>query len=144
MIAPTANAAVKPSTSANGAWQPAGGDRVPRSATLRSSPGRDAERAADLLRRVDQPGGEARHRGGHARQSCDRLHEREPDAHGDQQEVGQQIVEVRASDRDLREVHEPGRERVDMPTTSTGLTPTRVTSCAAIPDVTIAVPATAR
>ena len=56
---------------------------------------------------------------------------------------GQQVGEVRAADGDLGEVDEAGRQ-VAIPTTSTGLTPIRVTSCAARADQKIAVPATAR
>ena len=62
----------------------------------------------------------------------------------DEQEAGQEVVEVRAADRDLREVHEPCGQAPSSRPTSTGLTPSRVTSWAATADQRIAVPATAR
>ena len=63
-----------------------------RSARSRWSRGRDAERTADLLRGVDQPGGQPGLGGLHARESRDRdRHEREPDADPDEQEARQQV-----------------------------------------------------
>ena len=143
MIAPTMNADVKPSTSASGTAIPCG-DGVLGARRRDRGERRDAERAADLLRGVDQ----ARRQPGLGRldpgQRGDRdRHEREPDPDPDQQEAGQQVADVGAADRHLREVQQ-ARGQHAIPTTSTGFTPTRVTSCAATADQMIAVPATAR
>src|SRR5829696_7976973 len=74
----------------------------PRARDRRES--RDSERAADLLRRVDQARGEPRLRGLDTGQSRDRdRNEGEADAKPDQEEPEQQISDVRAADRDLRE-----------------------------------------
>ena len=103
-------AASKPSVSATGSAEPVavassvrdGGDRREHS---------DAERASDLLRRVDQPGGEAGLGVAHSGQRGDRdRHEREAQSDRDQEEAGQQVGRVRAVDRDLCEVDEPGGE----------------------------------
>src|SRR6266511_802923 len=67
--------------------------------------------AADLLARVDEPGREPRVLAGDAGQSGDRHgDEREPEPDADQQETGQEVAEVGAVRRDLREVREAAAE----------------------------------
>jgi len=74
--------------------------------------GRDAERSADLLRRVDQTGCEPSLGGLHAGEGRDRdRHEGETDSNSGQEEARQQVAQVRASHRHLREVDETCCER---------------------------------
>ena len=102
MITPARNAAVKPSTSATSSAAPEATASLVCEVAMVEERG-DAERAADLLRGVDQPGGQARLGRLHARERGDRdRHEREADADADQQEAGQEVAEVRAADGDLR------------------------------------------
>src|SRR5215211_6064378 len=66
---------------------------------------RESERTADLLRRVDQPGGEPGITPGHAGERRDRdRHEGESEPDAEHDEARQQVADVRAVGRDLREV----------------------------------------
>ena len=73
---------------------------------------RDADRAADLLRRVDQSGCETGLVWLRPRDRRDRdRHERERHAEPDDEEAREQVGPVRAVDRDLREVEQPDRHQ---------------------------------
>ena len=111
MIAPARKAAVKPSTSATGSAEPAATASsvcevaIVDSAAMPSAP----PICCDVLISPEASPASA---GLHARQRRDRdRHEREADADPDQQEAGQEVAEVGAADRDLREVHEARGER---------------------------------
>jgi hypothetical protein len=71
-----------------------------------------AERAADLLRRVDQAGRDARVTLAHACQRRNRVRdEREPEPDAGQHEAGHQVDQVAAPDRDLREPQQAQRQQ---------------------------------
>src|SRR5438034_8931536 len=69
---------------------------------------RDAERTADLLRRVEQTGRKPSLGGPDAGEGSDRdRHEREAEAEAHEQEARQQAAEIRAGDGDLGAAREP-------------------------------------